>query len=183
MNWEEWSPEDEEGDAVERESARLRREATRYEEKLEAAAWKMVEMKPEELHPFNLDDELLDAIAIARPLKASKARNRQVRLITKFLRQWEKDQAEGIIRQLEKGAENKATLLQYAELWRAALIEHGDTALGALISTSPSLDHQHLRQLCRTLQKAKTETKKQRAYKDLFQALKKSSLTGAPPRF
>ena len=65
MNWEEWSPEDEEGDAVERESARLRREATRYEEKLEAAAWKMVEMSLKELHSFNFAEELLDVIAIA----------------------------------------------------------------------------------------------------------------------
>ena len=68
MNWEEWSPEDEEGDTGERESARLRREATKFEEKLEAAAWKIVEMKPEALHAFNLDEELLDAIAIARSL-------------------------------------------------------------------------------------------------------------------
>jgi len=162
MNWEEWSPEDEEGDARERESARLRREASKYEERLMAAAWKIVEMNLEELHTFNLDEELLDVIAIARPLKPSKARNRQVRLITKFFRQWEDEEAAIILQQIEHGSDIKTALLQYAELWRAALIEHGDVALGALLSSFPTLDRQHLRQLCRAIKKGQTETKKER---------------------
>lgn len=183
MNWEEWSPEDEEGDAGERESARLRREVTKYEERLEAAAWKMVEMSLKELHSFNFAEELLDVITIARALKPSKARNRQVRAIIKFFRQWEEEEAAKILQHVEHGSESKTALLQYAELWRSALVEHGDVALGALLSGFPSLDRQHLRQLCRTIQKAKTETKKERAYKNLFQTLKKASLTEAPPRF
>ncbi len=183
MNWEEWSPEDEEGDAGERESARLRREVTKYEKRLEAVARKIVDMKHEELQSFKLDEELIDAIAVARPLKPSKAKNRQIRLIVKFFRQWEEEKAEQILKEIEQGSEIKAALLQFAELWRNALIEHGDAALGALLSSSPELDRQHLRQLCRTIQKAKTETKKLRAYKELFQTLKKADLKQAPPHF
>ena len=183
MNWEEWSPEDEEADAGERESARLRREVTKYEKRLETVAWKIVSMNPEELHDFNFDDELLDAIAIARPLKPSRALNRQVRLIVKFFRQWDEEQANKILEEIEEGAKSKAALLQYTELWRKSLIEHGDTALGALLSAFPDIDRQHIRQLCRTIQKAKTETKKQRAYKELFQTLKKADLNQGPPRF
>ncbi|MEE2960946.1 MAG: ribosome biogenesis factor YjgA [Myxococcota bacterium] len=183
MNWEDWSPEDEEGGIAERESARLRREATQYEERLAAATQKLVEMNPEELDPLNLPNELQAAISVARPLKPSKARNRQIRLITKFFRKWEEAEGTEALEKVERSNESKANQLRAVELWRTALMEHGDVALGVLLSHSPSGDRQYLRQLCRTTAKAKTETKKQRAHKELFQALKKLNITEGPPQF
>ena len=182
MNWDDWQ--DEEVDApTERESARLRREATQFEARLEAAVWKMLERKPEELSNLGLEEEMLDAIEIARSLKPSKARNRQVRLITKFLRQLTTEEANHIAHQIEHGAENQAIVLRYAELWRAALLHNGDVALSALLQNAPALNRQHLRQLCRTIAKTENTTKKNRAYKELFQILKSANLSEAPPRF
>jgi len=181
MDWENWKPECEEAELTERESARLRREQAKFDAALEDATLKLVELHLDELNALGLPDEMLDAIHVARGIKPSRARRRQTRLITRMLRHFEEDEINGLLTQLHTGADERTSLLKHCEFWRTSLLGAGDPALSALLDICPDADRQRLRQLIRAADKGGTDTKKERAYKEIFQVLKDLSPPTPPP--
>ncbi|MED5465198.1 MAG: ribosome biogenesis factor YjgA [Myxococcota bacterium] len=181
MDWENWKPECEEAELTERESARLRREQAKFDAALEDSAEKLVQLHLDELNALGLPDEMLDAVHVARGIKPSRALKRQTRLITRMLRHLEEDEVKDLMGQLHSGADERASLLKYCEFWRTSLLEAGDPALSALLDICPDADRQRLRQLIRTAGKGGTDTKKERAYKEIFQLLKDLNPSTPPP--
>lgn len=181
MKWEDWTPEsaEEEGPG-ERESARTRREQSRWDAEVEKAVWSLLETRPEDVQIFDFPEELVDALALATSMKPSKARKRQVRLVTRLVRNLDSEHIERTISQLREGGEEQGRLLVRCELWRISLIETGDEALGELMGHCPDLDRQRFRQLVRVLRTAGESDRKTRAYKDLFQVLKELNPSEPP---
>ena len=181
MKWEDWTPESEEDDGPgERESARVRREKSRWDAELEEAALKLADARGEDIAALAFPEELVDALALAKSLKPSNARKRQIRLVTRIFRNLDRDHIERALRQLNEGPEEQGNLLRRCESWRIALVENGDEALGELMSLCPYLDRQQLRQLVRIARGTGNEERKARAFRELFQALKELSPSDPP---
>ena len=84
-NYDEFEEEEVDPDA-QRDSAMLKREKTRDAETIEKMAWRLMELGVHELSDLPLDERVRDELSVARDMKPSKARNRQVRFVAKLMR-------------------------------------------------------------------------------------------------
>ncbi len=132
------------GDGRPNKSARKREIAA-----LHGLAERMLALTDGELERLGVDAALRDALAMARPMRPSGARQRQVKHCVKLM---DGEDLAAVITYLDdhrsrRHAESQA--LHRLERWRERLLADGDTALGELLACSPGVDRQRLRQLCR----------------------------------
>jgi len=138
-----------------RTDAKEERVAT--EEALTALAKDLVDTKGAWLEKLGLDERLHDAIKDAQKIKSPIAKNRQMRVVRRELREaadWQ------LIR---KGLTALAThgtvgtpraASKPAREWVQRLLSEGATGLEALLSAFPDADRTHFRQLLRSVEKA-----------------------------
>lgn len=112
-------------------------------------AGQMTALSDQELRRLGVDEALRAAIGLVRPMRASGARNRQLKHCLKFM-----DPAALVevghyleSRQSQQVAANRE--FHALEQWRDRLVDEGDAALEALFEAHPDLDRQHLRRLVR----------------------------------
>ncbi len=134
----------------------------------------LVELQQNKLDKIPLDDNLRDAIDLARRIKERGGRKRQIQYVGKLLR---KVDAEPIIAamdalKLDHAKENAR--LHKLEQWRDRLLEEGDDALGELLGQQPDLDRQHLRQLLRNAANEKKLNKPPKSARELFKYLREN---------
>lgn len=133
---------------------------------------KLVEIPDNAIKNINLDENLVNAILLARRLSNDGSKRRQLLYIAKLLSQIETDeirQALDVYNQHQRKI-NKA--FHDLEVWRDKLIQDGNTALEELINKHNNLDRQHLRQLIRNAQKEKSQQKPPASSRAIFRYLK-----------
>jgi ribosome-associated protein len=135
---------------------------------------KLVDLTPAKLKPFQLDDELMEAITLAQKINRKKdGFRRQLSFIGKLLRS--RDNAEDIAEQLatQNIAQKQAVqAFHQLEQTRDKLVAQGDDAISELLDKYPELDRQRLRQWVRQAKKQAEQNKPPRASREIFQYLK-----------
>lgn len=132
----------------------------------------LVELPQAIFENINLDEDLTNAILLARRLSNDGSKSRQLQYIGKLLSQIETE----VIRQaldtynLQQHHINKA--FHDIEKWRDELIQGGDAVLDDLIDKHKNLDRQYLRQLIRNAQKEESLQKPPASSRAIFRYLK-----------
>jgi ribosome-associated protein len=132
----------------------------------------LVELPQNKLDKIPLEDNLADAIALARRIKERGGRKRQIQFIGKLLRKCDAEPIIAAMDQLKTEHLQENARQHKLEQWRDRLIEEGDSALGELLSQHPDADRQHLRQLLRNAQREKSQNKPPKSARELFKYLR-----------
>jgi len=135
-------------------------------------AEQMLGLTEQELIQLGVDAPLRDALDLVRPMRASGARNRQLKHCVRFM---DADGLQPVItyladRQSRRLAANQA--LHEVEAWRDRLVSGGDEALTELLDRYPDLDRQHLRHLRRNAGREREQGKPAGAGRKLFRYLR-----------
>ncbi|MGF1685816.1 ribosome-associated protein [Photobacterium japonica] len=132
----------------------------------------LVELKPGALAKVPLDEDLLEAVKDAQRFK-NEARRRQLQRIGKLMRQVDIEPIQVALDKLNNKHSQTTVMLQKLEKKRDKLIENGDSMLNAILVDHPDADRQHLRQLMRQAAKEVAQEKPGKAYREIFQILRK----------
>ena len=162
---------DEEGFAIRPNKTRLKQEQAEIRKLVVA----LMEAGEKEWERLGLDGKLREGLLLARGMKASGARNRQIKFLARQLQQDGLEVARSWFenRDLLQAEQNRG--FHQLEQWRERLVEEGDQALEAFLEQYPDTDRQHLRQLVRAAGKEKRQGKPAGAGKKLFRLLREIS--------
>lgn len=162
-------PEPDDDSGTERPSKSARK---REVEAMQQLAERMTGLSDRELERLGVSAALRDALAQARGMKASSARNRQLKYSVRLMDAAELEQVQAYLadRQSRQVASNR--LLHSAERWRDRLVGEGDAGLDALLEEHPQLDRHSLRQLQRDAARERTTGRPAGAARKLFRALR-----------
>lgn len=135
-------------------------------------AEKMLGLSDQELGQLGVDAPLREALDQVRPMRASGARNRQLKYCVRLM---DPDTLPPVVtyladRQSRRLAANQA--LHEIEGWRDRLVSGGDDVLKGFLDRYPELDRQHLRRLCREARKEHELGKPAGAGRKLFRFLR-----------
>ncbi|MFZ7283434.1 ribosome biogenesis factor YjgA [Avibacterium avium] len=150
-------------------------EIKRDAEALKQLGEKLVNLTKTNLEKIPLEENILDAIALAQRLQ-KEAKRRQLQYIGKLLRQIDAEPIQETLDKIENKHNHQQALLHKLELLRDELIAKGDEALSNVLNDYPNADRQHLRNLIRAAQKEKSQNKPPKAYRELFQYLKELAI-------
>ncbi|MFZ7230756.1 ribosome biogenesis factor YjgA [Avibacterium avium] len=150
-------------------------EIKRDAEALKQLGEKLVNLTKTNLEKIPLEENILDAIALAQRLQ-KEAKRRQLQYIGKLLRQIDAEPIQEALDKIENKHNHQQALLHKLELLRDELIAKGDEALSNVLNDYPYADRQHLRNLIRAAQKEKSQNKPPKAYRELFQYLKELAI-------
>ncbi|VUZ27680.1 Uncharacterised protein [uncultured Comamonas sp.] len=170
-------------------------DSTRSDQKKESEALQtlgqeLLELHPKTLERLQLPEKLLDALHEYQRLTSFEARRRQLQFVGKLMRKLEDSEvaaARTALHEQRSGTGPEQTQILLAEQWRDRLIAD-DAALTLWLEHYPGTDVQPLRALVRQARKDQAQTaaaegappaKKGRAYRDLFQLLRRSLNTDA----
>lgn len=174
-------------------------DSTRSDQKKESQALQtlgqeLLELHPKTLERLQLPEKLLDALHEYQRLSNFEARRRQLQFVGKLMRKLEDSEvaaARTALHEQRSGTGPQQTQILLAEQWRERLIAD-DAALTLWLEHCPDTDVQPLRALVRQARRDQTQTqaqtaaaegappaKKGRAYRDLFQLLRRSLNTDA----
>ncbi len=151
--------------------SQLRREALGVFELAE----RLVEQTEAQLARVPLDDTLRALVRESQRITQQIARKRQLQYLAKILRREDDATLDTIRHALEHAkadSRRDTAALHRIEAWRARLLDDGDSALAELMTTHPTADRQHLRQLARNAKDERLHHKPLHAYRDLFRALR-----------
>jgi ribosome-associated protein len=147
----------------------LRRKQNTRETELKRLARRIVLLKPQQLAALALEEELLEAVQLARALTNAGARNRQIGVVRQHLRDMGAAAA-AIETRLDRGPGGVAAVTpasspaapsaarrdaSRALAWMERLTSEGDAALGELCAECPATPRQQLRQQVRAVVKAR----------------------------
>lgn len=134
---------------------------------------RLVNLTPAHLATIPLDEELADAVDVARSVSRKKEGfRRQIQFIGKLLRQRDNSAIEEAMAKLVNQHQASNLAFHKLEKAREAVIEEGDSAIQALIEEHPELDRQKLRQFHRQVNKEREKNAPPKAFRELFQYLK-----------
>jgi ribosome-associated protein len=149
-----------------------RSELKRRAQERQALIARLLELAPSEWERLGFDEHQRKIMLEGKKIKASGARNRQIRYLAKQL----DDEA------LANGAtflDNRKSqqleanrVFQALERWRDRLIAEGDSAMGELLNDYPDMDRQQLRTLIRGAQRERNTGKPAGAARKLFRYLR-----------
>lgn len=136
----------------------------------------LVETKPQWLEQLDLPESLFDAISDARLIKSAIARNRQMRIVRRELRDGDWQRIRTLLAELEEHgtllSEGRPTLPASDEaIWTLRLLRDGPPALDAFVKAYPQADRTRLRQLVRNIEKA-PQARRPQAERKLSEALR-----------
>jgi ribosome-associated protein len=133
----------------------------------------LVELGAAALAKVPLDEELSDAVLLARRINKKKdGYRRQLQFIGKLLRARDTADIERALAEIESSHLKANQAFHKLEDTRDQLIKVGDDAINALLNQHSDLDRQKLRQLVRQANKQQQENKPAKASRELFQYLK-----------
>jgi ribosome-associated protein len=113
----------------------------------------LVAMSNKQLSALPIEADLLEAIDIARNIKAHVARKRQVQFIAKMMRKRDVQAIQDALDAQELEARQMTVRHHRVEAWRDRLLKEGDDALGVLLSNVDTSEIQTLRHLVRNARK------------------------------
>ena len=125
------------------------------------------------LKTIPMSEDLADAVALAKRIdKKKEGYRRQLQLVAKLLRQSDFEPIENALAVLNAKQRQSNQAFHAIEIARDELIQQGDEAVEALLTTYPDLDRQRLRQLVRQAKKQAEQNKSPKASREIFQYLK-----------
>lgn len=135
----------------------------------------LVELGAAALAKVPLDEELSDAVLLARRINKKKdGYRRQLQFIGKLLRARDTTDIERALAEIESSHLKANQAFHKLEETRDKLIKVGDDAINELLNQHSDLDRQKLRQLVRQANKQQIENKPPKASRELFQYLKEN---------
>ncbi len=161
-------------DEDEKSKSQIKREM----ELMQKIGERLIKLPIDKLNHLNLDDQLLDAILLAKKIKAHEALRRQRQFIGKIMRGLDEEDIQNIQDYLETldGCNVKhKQLLHFIENWRDKLLSQED-ALSEFIQQYAQTDRSNLHQLIRSARKEKEQNKPPKAFRELFTLIKNSVL-------
>ena len=133
----------------------------------------LVNLSDAHLKTIPLDEELGDAVALARRINRKKdGFRRQLQFIGKLMRSRDLAPIETALAKLQHQHNEHNALFHKLEKARDAIADQGDSAIEPLLSDYPQLERQKLRQFHRAIVKERSNNKPPKAYRELFQYLK-----------
>ena len=138
-----------------------------------ALAEEVVDLGASALSRIPMDDELKEAVNVARNMHRKKPSfRRQLQFIGKMLRTRDTDAIKEQLDSLQGQQHKLKAHFHKLENLRDKLIDLGDEALQSLMQDYPHLDRQRLRQWIRQAHKEKQQNKPPKAFREIFQYLK-----------
>lgn len=128
-----------------------------------------------EWQAMGLNETVQKELRLARGMKASGARNRQIKFIVRLLKDDGLEAARQWVEQRDLREAEARRRFHELEAWRDRLVEAGDQALGDYLQAHPETDRQQLRQLVRQARKERDTGKPAGAGKKLFRFLRENS--------
>jgi ribosome-associated protein len=160
-------------DEPEKRAVRPNKSAQKRElAELQRLAERMLELSDKELVRLGVDQALREALAQVRPMRASGARNRQLKHCLRFM---DRDDLVDIERRLDNrqvARTNETRAFHALEDWRDRLVSNGDDALTALYEQFPGVDRQRVRQAVRDARRENETGKPAGAGRRLFRLLR-----------
>ncbi|GAA6166217.1 ribosome biogenesis factor YjgA [Sessilibacter corallicola] len=131
----------------------------------------LTQLNETQMLELQLDDALLDAVKIAKKMKASNSRRRQIQFIGKLIRNRDPEALIQAFEQLTQEKENHVQVHHLCENWRDRLLEDMNE-LQAFLDQYPNADRQQLRQLIRNAQNEKKANKPPASARKLYTLIK-----------
>lgn len=129
----------------------------------------LVNLTDSQLAKMPLDDELHDAVLLARKIRNKhEGYRRQLQFIGKLMRLRDVAPIEQALNNLKNAHQQQTSIFHEIEETRDKLLTEGDDALQAFIEEHPLADRQKLRQLIRLAEKQRAEQKPPVAARQLF---------------
>lgn len=133
----------------------------------------LVHLGQSSLAKIPMDDELLDAVILARKiLRKKEGYRRQLQLIGKIMRNRDVAPIEQALLNIKSAHKKLNDAFHEIEVLRDDMLREGDDKIEASIAEYPLLDRQKLRQYVRQAHKQQAENKPPKASRELFQYLK-----------
>lgn len=136
---------------------------------------KLAALNPEQLAKVPLQDNMVDAIALAHKLSNKRgALKRHFQYIGKLLRATDVEPIIEVINRIEDTDNQNKLHFKKLEYWRDRILAEGDDAINACCDQHAAADRQKLRQLARNFRNAGNDEKKTRFARQIFKALQDS---------
>jgi len=143
---------------------------------LQDFAQSLVEMSKHQRSLIPLTEELQEAMVVADKIKNKhEALRRHIRHIAKILLETDLEPIHQAIDVMANKHQQATSKFLRLETLRDELIDQGSDAIEALLSESPNMERQKLRQLVRHAAKEKKTEKLGKHYRNLFTYLKENS--------
>lgn len=139
---------------------------------LQAMGEELVALPAAKLAKIPMPEELAEAVALARKIKARGGLKRQLQYIGKIMRNIDAEPIAQALDELKSAASRETVKFHRLEQWRDRLVAEGDAALGQLIEEYPHADRQHLRQLIRNAQAEAAKNKPHKSAREIFRYLR-----------
>lgn len=135
----------------------------------------LVSLSSASLAKIPLDDELADAIALARKIdKKKEGHRRQLQLVGKLMRSRDVAPIQSALEHLQMAHLQTTKSFHKIEDARDKVLTGHDATINSLLNEYPELDRQKLRQFARLAKKQREENKPPKASRELFQYLKEN---------
>jgi ribosome-associated protein len=124
------------------------------------------------------DEQLEEAITLARRIKSNSGRRRQLQYIGKLMRGIDASELVAALEDLHQQGQAEAKAFQQLEAQREQILEGSAEAIEAVLQDYPHADRQQLRQMQRQHQKEQSTNKPRVASRKLFKYLRELSESG-----
>lgn len=129
----------------------------------------LIELSDAQLKSMPLDDELRDAILLARKIRTKhEGYRRQLQFIGKLMRSRNIEPIEQALSDIRNSHQQETTKFHAVENARDLLLNGGDEALQHFIEEHPQASRQQIRQLVRLAEQQKAQDKPPKAARELF---------------
>jgi len=166
----EYEIDDDFADEVEQGPSKSQRK--RELQKLLQLTEKALSLSDEKLAKTGINEKALETLREARKMRASGARNRQLKYISKLIRNEDVSVIEQYLEEAEQSHIKEKHFFHQLEKWRDRLVDEGDHALAEFLEEYPAADRQQLRTLMRAAQKEKKQEKPPAASRKIFKYLR-----------
>jgi ribosome-associated protein len=149
----------------------------RASHELQELGKRLLAMPDSRLDDIGMEERLRDALADYKTTRSFEGKRRQLQFIGKVLRGVEVEPLREAVASFEAGHARDALSLHEAEAWRKRLLDDEKQALTEWMNEFPETDVPQLRALIRNARKdaaAAPENRNGRAYRELFQLIKKA---------
>ncbi len=136
---------------------------------------RLVALPAEQLAQIPLDEQVLEAIALAQRIQNKRsALKRHYQFLGKLLRARDTDPVFNALAEIDNASQQSIQLHHRAERWRDRVIDQGNDAIEALVAEITQADRQKLRQLWRNHQNAQTDAKRIQHSRLIYKEIKHS---------
>lgn len=132
----------------------------------------LVTLSPDQLTGLGLDEELLDAVLMAKDMKKHEARRRQMQYIGSLMRRCDGEAIAEALEDLARQDDAQVRKFKRIEQWRDELAGGDDDRLSWLLANFPNADAAQLARLVQATRKTKGQKDNRREGRKLFRYLR-----------